>query len=179
VRRRTVLVLHREPLIAEAIATALERFPWLAPIAIGRCAFDALDLPVDAIVIDGTLEGARPAAASLRERGRHAIVLGEANDVVTTAVATDRSVEELARALAPGMQVGPTSTLTARERDVLCLIAKGLAGKQTAHLLGISPKTVEQHKTRIYAKLGVANQAEAVAVAARSAERMAWVSSTT
>jgi DNA-binding CsgD family transcriptional regulator len=59
------------------------------------------------------------------------------------------------------------------------LIAKGLAGKQMANLLGISPKTVEQHKTRIYMKLGVANQAEAVAVAGRETEGVAWVSSNT
>jgi DNA-binding CsgD family transcriptional regulator len=90
-------------------------------------------------------------------------------------------VEQLALALAPGMQVGSTRTevLTAREREVLSLIAKGLAGKQTASLLGISPKTVEQHKTRIYGKLGVANQAEAVAVAGRSSEGVVWVSSNT
>jgi len=181
VRRRTVLILHREPLIAEAVAGALDRYPWLAPIAIGRCAADAFDLPVDAIVIDARLEGARVAAKSLRERGRHAIVLGEPVDGATIAVATDGSVEELAVALAPGMHDGSTSTtpLTARERDVLRLIAKGLAGKQMASLLGISPKTVEQHKTRIYTKLGVANQAEAVAVAGRTTEGVAWVSSTT
>jgi DNA-binding CsgD family transcriptional regulator len=35
-------------------------------------------------------------------------------------------------------------------------------GKQVARHLGISPKTVEQHKTRIFAKLGVPNQAAAV-----------------
>ena len=56
-RRRTVLILqHREPLVAEAIASALDRYAWLAPIAIGRCAADAFDLPVDAIVIDARLE---------------------------------------------------------------------------------------------------------------------------
>jgi DNA-binding NarL/FixJ family response regulator len=181
VRRRTVLILHREPLVAEAIASALDRYAWLAPIAIGRCAADAFDLPVDAVVIDARLDGASAAATSVRERGRQAIVLGGSVDGATIAIATDGSVEELAVALAPGMQDGSTSTatLTTRERDVLRLIAKGLAGKQMASLLGISPKTVEQHKTRIYAKLGVANQAEAVAVAGRTTEGVAWVSSTT
>jgi DNA-binding CsgD family transcriptional regulator len=45
------------------------------------------------------------------------------------------------------------------------LVSRGLVGKQIARQLGISPKTVERHKTRIFAKLGVANQAAAVNVA--------------
>ncbi len=38
-----------------------------------------------------------------------------------------------------------------------------MAGKQIARALGISPKTVEQHKTRAFKRLGVPNQAAAVA----------------
>ena len=178
-RRRTVLVLHPEPLVAEAIARALERYPWLAPVAVGRRAVDGNDVPVDAVVIDGRLDGARTAATSLHERGRHVIVLGEPGLGTTASVATDGSVDELAHALASDLEVGSSraASLSTREREVLRLIAKGLAGKQMANLLGISPKTVEQHKTRIYGKLGVANQAEAVAVAGRGAEGVAWVSS--
>ena len=47
---------------------------------------------------------------------------------------------------------------------MLRLAAKGMAGKQIARALGISPKTVEQHKTRAFKRLGVPNQAPAVAV---------------
>jgi DNA-binding CsgD family transcriptional regulator len=36
-----------------------------------------------------------------------------------------------------------------------------------AEAMGISPKTVENHKQRIFSKLGVQNQAHAVAVAMR------------
>lgn len=179
--RRTVLVLHPEPLVAEAIASALGRYPWLAPIAVGRRAVDGIDLPVDAVVIDGRLQNARIAATSHQEQGRKVIVLGEPGPGATASVATDGSMDELAHALALGVEVGPSRarSLSRREREVLHLIAKGLAAKQMATLLGISPKTVEQHKTRIYGKLGVANQAEAVAVASRSGEGVAWVSSTT
>ena len=49
---------------------------------------------------------------------------------------------------------------------MLRLVAQGLAGKQVAKSLGVSPKTVERHKTRIYAKLGVPNQAAAARLAA-------------
>jgi DNA-binding NarL/FixJ family response regulator len=58
-----------------------------------------------------------------------------------------------------------TAELTDRERDVLGAVADGLSTKAVAHHLGISVKTVESHKTRIFGKLGVRSQAEAVAVA--------------
>ena len=61
------------------------------------------------------------------------------------------------------------SSLTPRERDVMEQAAKGLHAKEIAANLGISPRTVEVHKTRIMEKLGVRNLAELVrfAVAAR------------
>lgn len=52
--------------------------------------------------------------------------------------------------------------LTAREREVLDKAAQGLHAKEIAASLGISPRTVEVHKTRIMEKLGVRNVAELV-----------------
>ena len=52
--------------------------------------------------------------------------------------------------------------LTPRERDVLERAAQGLHAKEIAASLGISPRTVEVHKTRIMEKLGVRNVAELV-----------------
>jgi RNA polymerase sigma factor (sigma-70 family) len=52
--------------------------------------------------------------------------------------------------------------LTAREREVLERVAEGLHAKEIAALLGISPRTVEVHKTRIMSKLGVRNVGELV-----------------
>lgn len=53
--------------------------------------------------------------------------------------------------------------LTDRERDILHGLGVGDAGKQLAKRLGISEKTVESHKSRLYSKLEVRTQAEAVA----------------
>jgi len=50
---------------------------------------------------------------------------------------------------------------------VLTGISVGCTTQRVAAALGISPKTVENHKQRIFAKLGVQNQAHAVAVASR------------
>ena len=52
--------------------------------------------------------------------------------------------------------------LTAREREVLEHAAHGLHAKEIAAALGISPRTVEVHKTRIMEKLDVRNVAELV-----------------
>lgn len=59
-----------------------------------------------------------------------------------------------------------TAALTVREAEVLTTIAEGHGTKVVARLLGVSVKTVEQHKTRIFAKLGARNQAQAVSIAA-------------
>lgn len=52
--------------------------------------------------------------------------------------------------------------LTSREREVLEHAARGLHAKEIATVLGISPRTVEVHKTRIMDKLNVRNIAELV-----------------
>lgn len=52
--------------------------------------------------------------------------------------------------------------LTGREREVMEQAATGLHAKEIAATLGISPRTVEVHKTRLMAKLGVRNVAELV-----------------
>jgi two-component system nitrate/nitrite response regulator NarL len=55
--------------------------------------------------------------------------------------------------------------LTAREREILAAMADGLAAKAIARRLGIAVKTVENHKIRIFDKLGVRSQAQAVSLA--------------
>ncbi len=51
--------------------------------------------------------------------------------------------------------------LTAREVEVLCLVAQGLADVQIAEQLVISPRTVNSHLTSIYSKIQVASRAAA------------------
>jgi DNA-binding NarL/FixJ family response regulator len=51
--------------------------------------------------------------------------------------------------------------LTAREVDVLCLIAQGLTDMQVAEKLVISPRTVNAHLTSIYSKLQVSTRSAA------------------
>jgi len=87
---------------------------------------------------------------------------------IDTAFALERSridTAELRRA-----DVEKLSRLTAREREVLEHAVKGLHAKEIAAVLGISPRTVEVHRTHIMEKLGVRNIAELVRFAV-AAER--------
>ena len=66
------------------------------------------------------------------------------------------------RRLERRLDVEKLERLTPREREVLERAAQGLHAKEIAASLGISPRTVEVHKTRIMEKLGVRNVAELV-----------------
>ena len=87
------------------------------------------------------------------------------NAAAQTAVATLRDMAgqarvELLEALAP--EPPRASGLTPREREILALVARGLANKQIAHELAISERTVEFHVSSIFARTGTSSRTEAV-----------------
>ena len=63
---------------------------------------------------------------------------------------------------------GGLEALTTRERQVLRLLAAGVSTRETAKQLTISPKTVETHRVRIYAKLGCKSAIELTRIAVRT-----------
>jgi DNA-binding NarL/FixJ family response regulator len=76
-----------------------------------------------------------------------------------------------ARALLPGSRsTGGTGAdaLTAREREVLSLVAVGLPNKSIARRLTISEKTVKAHLTRVFGVLGVRDRTSAALWAQRN-----------
>ena len=81
--------------------------------------------------------------------------------------ATAMVLDQWRRLREPGGVVrgGAAVRLTAREHDVLTAMADGLPVKSIARRLGMAVKTVENHKIRIYDKLGVRTQAHAVSLA--------------
>ena len=73
-----------------------------------------------------------------------------------------------ARALLPGAGRSRTGAdLTAREQEVLALVAEGLPNKSIARRLGISEKTVKAHLTRVFNAIGVADRTSAALWAQR------------
>jgi pimeloyl-ACP methyl ester carboxylesterase/DNA-binding CsgD family transcriptional regulator len=65
----------------------------------------------------------------------------------------------------PAAEASPFAELTVRERQVLHDLARGLDNHQIGAQLGISEKTVRNHVSGIFAKLGVGTRARAVAAA--------------
>jgi DNA-binding NarL/FixJ family response regulator len=69
---------------------------------------------------------------------------------------------------AAGSAPHPLPELTDREREVLALVARGHTNPAIARQLVLSPKTVKNHVSNIFAKLAVADRAEAIAKARRA-----------
>jgi DNA-binding NarL/FixJ family response regulator len=66
----------------------------------------------------------------------------------------------VARLVNRPQQDGPIAELTAREREVLALMAEGRSNQAIAQRLFLSPKTVEAHVTHIFTKLGLRDAAD-------------------
>jgi FixJ family two-component response regulator len=68
----------------------------------------------------------------------------------------------VARANESPRQPSEERQLSAREREVMVLMVKGLHNRRIAEELGISPRTVEVHKARVMEKLGVGSLVDLV-----------------
>lgn len=62
----------------------------------------------------------------------------------------------------PALPTGPTEVLTAREAEVLTLIATGLSNAEIGAKLVLSNATVKTHINRIFAKIGARDRAQAI-----------------
>ncbi len=74
----------------------------------------------------------------------------------------------VARSLIEAQASRGSSTMTAREREVLVLIARGFPNKRIALQLGIAEKTVKAHVTRIFETIGVTDRTQAALWAQRN-----------
>ena len=89
-----------------------------------------------------------------------------------TAPVTDRCDDVLAF-LQPGQLTGDSvfAALSARERQVLALMADSLSNADIAEQLQISEKTVRNHASNLFDKLGVWSRAQAIVFARERATR--------
>jgi DNA-binding NarL/FixJ family response regulator len=109
------------------------------------------------------------------ERLIAAIHLIAAGDMLFAPTVTRRLIEAYARRArpepAPADRGGPTADLgglTARESEVLRLVARGMSNTDIAERLVLSESTVKTHLNRTMSKLGLSSRAQAVVVAYES-----------
>lgn len=120
--------------------------------------FDRADMPVDraqAVLLAARIAGRRGDFALATQR------LVAARETFAAAGATQlvAATTSLQRRLAGGRTSGGATTLTAREREVAELAARGHPNKEIAHRLYLSPRTVEDHIGRILRKLELSGRA--------------------
>ncbi|MEV4636865.1 response regulator transcription factor [Actinoplanes sp. NPDC049548] len=97
---------------------------------------------------------------------RHAVRVVAAGEALLSPSVTRRVVTQFAHrpAPAPG-NAERLAVLTAREREIVRLVATGLSNEDIARTLVISPLTAKTHITRAIAKLGVRDRVQLVIVA--------------
>ena len=179
-----MLVVHREAMVGEALAAALARHPGIVPVGVATGLADAERQAhrAEAAVIDEEVVRAGELTARLRKDGIRVVMIGDVSAANDGGVSTQMPVSALAAALVPELRFIRNGglKLTPREREIVSLVSRGFAAKQVARQLGISAKTVESHKTRIFAKLGVPNQTAAVAQLLAEGRRKdhQWIPST-
>jgi DNA-binding NarL/FixJ family response regulator len=90
-------------------------------------------------------------------------------ELIEAVLAVARGEPRIAPAMATRMlsEPDPLEELSAREREVLSLIAEGLRNREIAERLVISETTVKTHVRHVLEKLRIRNRAEAAAFAAR------------
>ncbi|GAA3381785.1 response regulator transcription factor [Cryptosporangium minutisporangium] len=103
------------------------------------------------------------------ERVFDAVRVIAAGEALLAPTVTRRLVAEFARMRVRRRELGPAlRTLTARETEVLRLIAEGLSNPEIAARLVVGEETVKSHVSRVLAKLGLRDRTQAVVVAYES-----------
>jgi DNA-binding NarL/FixJ family response regulator len=139
-------LLRDQPAIHVAMLTTFDLDSYLyEALKIGVSGFFLKDDPAEQIVagIRAVIAGAALLAPSLTQR------------VVATYV----------RGPAPGSVASELENLTPRELEVLGLLARGLSNAEIAERLILGDATVKTHVSRIFAKLGLRDRAQAVVLA--------------
>lgn len=183
-----ILIVDDDPAARARIASALEQVGYATrDVATAREALEAVrEEPPRMVVLEVCLDGLSGyevcrelrdefgdqlpvvfvSAERTESHDRVAGFLVGGDDFIVKPFAVDEFVARVRRLLerAEGRTVFESS-LTARELEILSLVADGLTRDDIAGRLYISPKTVGTHIERIYRKLGVHTRAHAVAFA--------------
>jgi DNA-binding CsgD family transcriptional regulator len=153
---------------ASQVAATLGHDPACWAEAVGEWRTDGQRYPLAVALL-----GYAAAAAGAGDRAAAGAAIEEATEIAGALGAAPLLTEAATLAHRLGLRSATRATLegtevlTAREREVLRLVAEGHSNSRIAERLYISPKTASVHVSRIIAKLDVGNRVEAAAVAHR------------
>ena len=190
--RFTAMVVVGQPALRAALVQRLRTLGALDVVeaaSIGEARTRAHGLsPRDLVIVDGSMTDGSGVGllAELRSRGwRRGVVLSPTDDPYTVRSALASGVRGFVVASTEGNEgrrVGSRTTvsvpvrpaptgpdgLSAREVEVLQLVAEGHSNRDVGEALGLSALTVKSHLARIARKLGTGDRAEMVVVAMRA-----------
>lgn len=187
-----LVVVDDHPIVREGLVAALSRRDDFTVAAAFGSAEELLAARVEAdvVLLDLELSGMSGVEAIPRIAARVLVLTAYATDEQIDAVlragargyllkgAALEEIERAIRAVAEGqtyldprvasrvVALSAAPRLSAREREVLRLVAAGRSNKEIAAALTIAERTVKFHVTAIFNKLGAENRAQAVAIAA-------------
>jgi DNA-binding NarL/FixJ family response regulator len=142
-------ILARDPGIRVlALTVSSDDADVSAVLQAGAVGFLAKDTPIDSLIV--AIGAADTGAAWLSPRAAE-VVLGRIRSTATAPEYEQVSLEQL----------------SAREVDVLRLIANGMENSEIATALNISPRTAKNHVSNILAKLGLPSRVQAAVYAVR------------
>jgi DNA-binding NarL/FixJ family response regulator len=142
------IVAHDPQTRVVVLTVASEDRDIAAAIEAGACGYLAKDTSIEGVV--AAVQAAAQGAAWLSPRAAE-VILGPLR----------QSAHE------PQPDLGEAEPLTARELEVLRLIARGMENAEIAEVLNISPRTAKNHVSNILAKLGLPSRVLAATHAVR------------
>ena len=163
---------------AEAVAAAARERPDLVLLDVDLGGENGLDLlprlletaPGARVIVLTGIKDPEVHQQALARGARGLVVKDKARTVLLRAVEKvqlgerwfERGIltRQIDRVMAPDSEARRIATLTDREREIITLVGRGLKNQQIADALFLSEKTVRNHITAIFSKLGVSDRFE-------------------